>query len=171
MFSLLAVLSLAACDFGGPPSSWETITAIVETDAVHRAGDAADDPAIWRNEADPAASLIIATDKRAGLYVYDLSGRQVSFLGAGQTNNVDLRELRPVAGKNTILVAASETANNRVVFFTLDPKTGELASLPTNLHSELSAIYGLCMYQPEPDSIEVLENRYGILARRANGLA
>ena len=54
--------------------------------------DAADDPAIWRNAANPAASLIVATDKKAGLYVYGLDGKVKSFLNAGRVNNVDLVE-------------------------------------------------------------------------------
>src|SRR3546814_8619832 len=46
------------------------ISARVETVPVKSPGDAADDPAIWANPDDPAASLIVATDKKAGLYLY-----------------------------------------------------------------------------------------------------
>nr|BEK63089.1 hypothetical protein KPHV_03160 [Kitasatospora purpeofusca] len=41
-------------------------------------GDAnADDPAIWRNSADPGRSLVVATAKQGGLRVYDLDAREV----------------------------------------------------------------------------------------------
>ncbi|MEU1281816.1 phytase [Streptomyces sp. NPDC005805] len=60
----------------------------------------ADDPAIWRNPADPARSLVIATAKEGGLRVYDLDARLVQSLPAppparpgdapGRFNNVDL---------------------------------------------------------------------------------
>ena len=57
-----------------------SFTARGETEPVGTANaDAADDPAIWRNAADPAASLIVATDKKAGLYVYGLDGKVRQF--------------------------------------------------------------------------------------------
>jgi 3-phytase len=57
------------------------------------AEDAADDPAIWRNARRPSASLIVATDKKAGLYVYGLDGQVRSFVKAGLVNNVDLIDM------------------------------------------------------------------------------
>lgn len=66
--------------------------------------DAADDPAIWRNRRDPAASLIVATDKRAGLYVYGLDGKPRHFVAAGRVNNVDLIDM----GDAGIIVVASD---------------------------------------------------------------
>src|SRR3546814_13149535 len=54
-----------------PPAPTVAVTAVAETEAVAtRDADAADDPAIWRNADDPQASLLVATDKKAGLYVY-----------------------------------------------------------------------------------------------------
>ena len=71
-----------------------TVTARAETPPVGTAReDAADDPAIWRNPANPAASLVVGTDKKGGLYVYDLKGAQKSFLAAPGLNNVDLIEI------------------------------------------------------------------------------
>src|SRR3546814_12710561 len=64
------------------------VTALVETVPAGSYGDAADDPAIWANPGDPAASLVIATDKKAGLYVYDMRGEVVQFLPDGKMNNV-----------------------------------------------------------------------------------
>jgi len=55
------------------------------------ARDAADDPAIWRNVDDPTKSLIIGTDKRAGLYVFGMDGSKKFFLPEGELNNVDVR--------------------------------------------------------------------------------
>ncbi|MBJ7444136.1 MAG: phytase, partial [Sphingobium sp.] len=70
-----------------------SVTARGETTPVGTTNaDAADDPAIWRNAADPAASLIVGTDKKAGLYVYGLDGKVRDFLDAGRVNNVDLKD-------------------------------------------------------------------------------
>ena len=57
------------------------------------AEDAADDPAIWRDPRNPERSLIVGTDKKAGLHVYRLSGESVHFTPAGRVNNVDLVDL------------------------------------------------------------------------------
>ncbi|WP_030044896.1 phytase [Streptomyces resistomycificus] len=67
----------------------------------------ADDPAIWRDPADPARSLVVATAKEGGLRVYDLDARQVQSLPAprppaegaapGRFNNVDLALGDPAA--------------------------------------------------------------------------
>jgi 3-phytase len=68
------------------------------------AEDAADDPAIWRNPRRPDASLIVATDKRAGLYVYGLDGKVRHFVPAGRVNNVDLIDM----GAAGVIVVASD---------------------------------------------------------------
>src|SRR3546814_11153568 len=79
------------------------ISARVETVPVKSPGDAADDPAIWANPDDPAASLIVATDKNAGLYLYEMKAAVVDFAPVGKMNNVHLRTgvHRPQIGKET----------------------------------------------------------------------
>ncbi|KPH57402.1 phytase [Novosphingobium sp. ST904] len=114
--------------------------------------DAADDPAIWRNSADPAASLILGTDKKAGLYVYGLDGKVRDFAAAGALNNADLREVRFADGSKRILVGASDRtdrAEPRIALFTLDGGTGKLAALGAEAflpagHAPAEA-YGFCM--------------------------
>ena len=117
-----------------------------QTDAVGTANaDAADDPAIWRNPADPAASLIVGTDKKAGLYVYDLKGKQRSFLSAGRVNNVDLRDM----GAEGIIVAASDRSdplNAKLALFRLDPKSATLTALG-KVSAGPGEAYGLCLYR------------------------
>jgi 3-phytase len=152
---VLTLTLIAACDFTGPPSHWKSIRAVAETQPVHRAGDAADDPAIWYNRSDPSTSLVVATDKRSGLFVYDLNGKELSFTAAGEPNNVDLRELTLADGQRRILVAVSDRLSNAVKFFMLDENSGSLTPLQSDLQSELGEIYGLCMYQPGPDVVEV----------------
>src|SRR5690606_16649840 len=43
-----------------------------QTDPVNTSGDAADDPAIWIHPQQPERSLVLGTNKKAGLQVYDL---------------------------------------------------------------------------------------------------
>jgi 3-phytase len=146
---LLAATALAACGSkrSGTPVADGTptasVTASTETVAVATANaDAADDPAIWRNAADPAASLIVGTDKKAGLYVYGLDGKVRDFANAGRVNNVDVIDF---GGR--VIVAASDRndeANAKIALFSLDPATSKLASLGT-VAAGAGEAYGLCL--------------------------
>lgn len=142
---LLATL-LAGCatsPTGLPPVP---VFAVGETEPVGTANeDAADDPAIWRNPANPEESLIVATDKKAGLYVYGLDGNVRAFIDAGAVNNVDLVTL----DDGVVLVAASDRidlANSHIATFTLDTVSGELTPLG-RIPSGPGEGYGFCMSQ------------------------
>lgn len=139
-----AAFLLAGCvttPTGLPPVS---VFASGETEPVGTANeDAADDPAIWHNEANPEASLIVATDKKAGLYVYGLDGSIRSFLDVGLVNNVDLLTLPD----GTILVGASDRNDPlqaHTVLMTLDPQTAELTQV-SRFHVGAGEGYGFCM--------------------------
>ncbi|ATE67479.1 phytase [Rhizorhabdus dicambivorans] len=148
---LIALLSLAGCATTATrpaisPAPTASVQAKGETQAVGTANaDAADDPAIWRNPADPAASLIVGTDKKAGLYVYDLEGRQRFFIDAGRVNNVDLRDM----GAAGIIVAASDRndpRNAKLALFRLDPASASLVPLG-KLAVGPGEAYGICLYR------------------------
>lgn len=127
-----------------------TVTARGETAPVGTGNaDAADDPAIWRNAADPAASLVVGTDKKAGLYVYGLDGKTRDFLDAGRVNNVDLKGDVVINGAPGILVVASDrndVANAKLALFRLDPATARLTALGT-VAAGAGEAYGVCMYR------------------------
>jgi 3-phytase len=133
-----------------PPDATLVVTAKGETAPVQTGDDdAADDPAIWRNAADPAASLIVGTDKKAGLYVYGLDGRILDFLDAGRVNNVDLAEFQ-----GRVIVAASDRndkANAKVALFSLDTAKAKLTALGTVPAGQGEA-YGFC-FQREGDAL------------------
>lgn len=110
------------------------------------AADAADDPAIWVDPNDRTRGVIIGTDKKAGLYVYDLTGKQMQYLPGGKPNNVDLREGFPTAQGPKVLVAASDRGRRGAgaALFFLDPATLKLsfwAAVPI----DLTEPYGLCL--------------------------
>jgi 3-phytase len=143
--ALIPALLLAGCaTMPSPPTTLaESVTARGETEPVGTAAaDAADDPAIWRNARNPAASLIVATDKKSGLWVYGLDGKRRDFVRAGRVNNVDLRE----AG-GRIVVAASDrgdVANAKIALFTLDGRSGKLTAAGQHPAGAGEA-YGLCL--------------------------
>jgi 3-phytase len=85
-FVLAAASSAAA--FASPSDT--TVVrpyARVETEPVPHRGDAADTPDIWVHPTDPARSLVIATDKKGALMVYDLDGRLRQVASAGSRPN------------------------------------------------------------------------------------
>lgn len=109
--------------------------------------DAADDPAIWRNAVDPLQSLIVGTDKKAGLYVYGLDGKVRDFLDAGRVNNVDLKDGVAINGQTGILVVASDRndiASAKLALFRLDPATAKLTALG-KVDGGAGEAYGVCL--------------------------
>ncbi|WP_417198449.1 phytase [Streptomyces stelliscabiei] len=84
--ALTVTLAASPAGAGAGGSALPTVTATSESaGAVHdEAGGSsdADDPAIWRNPADPAAVVVVATAKEGGLRVYDLDARPVQSLPA-----------------------------------------------------------------------------------------
>ncbi|WP_260581885.1 phytase [Sphingopyxis sp. PET50] len=149
LLALLPLLPLAACAAGGekpvitglPPVS---VTATGETAPVGTGkADAADDPAIWVDPANPNRALIIATDKKAGIHVYDLAGRDIAFIEGGLVNNVD------VAGN---IVAASDRndgVNAHIAVFRLDPDKPSLTALGRAAAGTGEA-YGFCLKKTAP---------------------
>jgi 3-phytase len=130
------------------PSKLALVQPTMETETVDHDGDAADDPAIWVDPADPARSAIIATDKKGGLLVYDLSGKRLQFLPDGKMNNVDLREGFWLNGQTVTLIAASDRTHKAIALYTIDPQTRQLASVADGVQATgLSDPYGLCMYR------------------------
>jgi len=130
------------------------VFAVRETTPVASADDAADDPAIWHNAADPLASLVIGTDKDAGLNVYGLDGAVKSFLPAGLVNNVDLRAGIMVNGAEAVVVAASDRndiANGMMPLYTLDTVTATLTEI-VKVPAQVAEAYGICLYRRPADA-------------------
>jgi len=158
MISGFTFITLAACAAGevevpiavriANATPAVSVTARGETTPVGTTNaDAADDPAIWRNAADPAASLIVGTDKKAGVYVYGLDGKVRDFLDAGRVNNIDLKDGVAINGGTGILVVASDrndVARAKLALFRLDPATAKLTALGT-IDGGAGEAYGLCM--------------------------
>lgn len=146
--SLLAAALVAAAPFSTAEAQVSGETAEVrakgETAPVGTAADdAADDPAIWRNRRDPAASLIVATDKKAGLYLYGLDGKVRHFLGDGRLNNVDLIDM----GRAGVIVVASDrndVAAARLRLYRLDTKAQRLVPLGS-VDGGAGEAYGVCL--------------------------
>ncbi|WP_343733229.1 phytase [Duganella sp.] len=127
-----------------------------QTEPVARTGDAADDPAIWRNPADPAGARILGTNKKQGLLVYDLNGKQLQLLEVGRLNNVDVRQDVMLGGRKLDVAVATQRDDNSVMLFTIDAN-GTVATAGA-FATGLDDIYGMCLYRPQDGGLEAFIN-------------
>ncbi|WP_371640614.1 phytase [Streptomyces virginiae] len=163
----------AHADHGGTTPPLPRVTASVETPSLfddEAGGNAnADDPAIWRNAANPDASLVIATAKEGGLRVYDLDGRQVQSLPApappregdkpGRFNNVDLiTGLRFPDGRHDVAVV-SDRGRDQLRVYRIDPKrpTAPLVDVTDETAAPL-------VFSTSQDEVDDQRTAYGLAA-------
>ena len=134
--------------------------ASAQTTPVAAFGDAADDPAIWINEQDAKNSLILGTDKRRGLMVYDLAGNKVQSLNVGRLNNVDVRQHQGINNETHTWITASNRTLNSISVFTVDGdnKLNHVAEVATNLPE----IYGMCMYSSDSGHYVFVNDKSGL---------
>lgn len=161
------VAALATVALAAPPSPDDgpprlAPAALVETEPVPHEGDAADDPAIWIHPADPARSLVLGTDKKGGLCLFDLDGKllQVASDGA-RPNNVDVIYGFPLAGraKPVDLAVAGVRNGDRpgLAFWSIDPETRRLAEVgPVPAFPVFGGgePYGSCVYRSPRDGVQ-----------------
>lgn len=127
-----------------------------QTEPVARQGDAADDPAIWRNPSDPAGARILGTNKKQGLLVYDLNGKQLQLLEVGRLNNVDVRQGVTVGGRTLDVAVATQRDDNSVMLFAID--AGGTVTPAGAFATGLEDIYGMCLYRPADGGLEAFIN-------------
>jgi 3-phytase len=142
------MLLLAACS---ESASDEVPAAVVrarfETRPVPHTGDAADDVAIWVHTRRRARSTIIGTDKKGGIAVYDLRGRQIQYRRDGRINNVDLRRGFWLGGRRVTLVTATNRSDDSIEIYRVAPRTRRLVDVRARAVDAGPDVYGLCMYR------------------------
>ncbi len=158
---------VTGCTAATPPQLQlpaSTVQAAAETRPVETAAsvDAADDPAIWvpaggnttRFAGRDVAGVILGTDKKAGLYAYDLTGEVLQFLPDGLLNNVDLRP-----DGDGFIAAASDRGRMGVALYRYSPG-GEL--VPAGfIASDVGEPYGMCLGRWNDTLVAVLVAKDG----------
>lgn len=134
-----AVLAALALPASPAHAAAAAVTATVETAPVSHGGAAADDPAIWVHPTDPAKSVVVGTDKKGALEVYDMTGARIQRITGDYGNNVDLRG-------NVVVSADDEAAggNGAMHVYRIDPATRQLKRL-RDIPTEVTA-HGICLY-------------------------
>lgn len=141
----------------GPQTPLPELKPSAETSPMPQAGDAADDPAVWLHPENPAHSLILGTNKRQGLFVYDLQGQERQRLDVGRLNNVDVRYGVPWQGRIVDIAVASNRDLNALAVFAIDRRNAHV-ELVDNLPTRLDNIYGLCLYQDSDGKVFTFVN-------------
>ena len=125
--------------------------AVVETDPVLETGDAADDAAIWYDEADPARSVVVGNDKKGSLEVYDLAGHRIQRISGGFYGNVDIRRgFTTGAGAVDLVVAW----HGGIQVNSIDPTTRQLTNITDTTTGRIAVPTGgegLCLYRSPVD--------------------
>ncbi len=123
------------------------VKASAETSPVKDAGDAADDPAIWLHQKEPARSTIIGTDKKKGLLIYNLKGKILFNYPIGRINNVDIRYNFQLNGESFDIAGASNRTDNTLVFYKIEPDSGKLIPMQNGvIKSQVKEVYGFALY-------------------------
>jgi len=128
------------------PAQVASVAATVETTPVPSSGDAADDMVVWVHPTTPSASIVIGTDKHAGLAVYDLTGSQLQFLPDGDLNNVDLRYGFRLGSAEVALVTSGERSQDRLACYAVDANQRRLYNVAAHPIPLGFQVYGCCMY-------------------------
>lgn len=146
-FSLASAVLLVVMTSLGTGQAAIPISPKAETAPVPTDGDAADDMAIWIHPKHAEQSLLIGTDKKKGLAVYDLDGKQRQFLPSGRLNNVDIRYRFPLGGKEVALLTSGERDHNVLKAFTVDPDSRQVRDVSVGTELGASEVLGCCMYR------------------------
>jgi 3-phytase len=144
----------------------------VETPPVVSEGDAADDPAIWVDNANPINSKIYGTDKDSGIYTYDLEGNELQYFSLGLINNVDVRSGLDHYAFESVL-AGTRLDDNSLVIIPIDERGLLDIDEMINYSTAYNTIYGTClglindelyMYVSDEESFQIIEYKIAELS-------
>lgn len=109
-----------------------------ETVPLSESGDSADDVAVWIHPDDPSESLLIGTDKKRGLAVFNLEGKLLHFYSDGKMNNVDIRG---------DIAAATNRTKNALSIYSI--RTNDRSLVRVAEEASTIPVYGVCMYRSQ----------------------
>ena len=164
MYRILNVLfSISSLNAQGPNDLgsllYKEVTANVETEPVFAGDDAADDMCVLENFNNPESSLIISSDKKYGIIVYDLEGVKLYDYEVGRINNVDILPSRSF--QNKYIVAGTNRTYNSIDIYLFNSK-GELENLILRKEiPSLKDVYGVTFYRDEFNTYLFISDKKG----------
>ena len=164
MYRILIVLfSISSLNAQGPSDLgsllYKEVTANVETEPVFAGDDAADDMCVLENFNNPESSLIISSDKKYGIIVYDLEGVKLYDYEVGRINNVDILPSRSF--QNKYIVAGTNRTYNSIDIYLFNSK-GELENLILRKEiPSLKDVYGVTFYRDDFNTYLFISDKKG----------
>ena len=135
------------------------VNADVETEPVFAGDDAADDMCVLENFNNPESSLIISSDKKYGIIVYDLEGNKLYDYEVGRINNVDI--IPSKYGQDKYLVAGTNRTYNSIDLYIFN-SNGELEkNIVREVVPSLKDVYGITFYDDEYNTYVFVSDKKG----------
>ena len=135
------------------------VNADVETEPVFAGDDAADDMCVLENFNNPESSLIISSDKKYGIIVYDLEGNKLYDYEVGRINNVDI--IPSKYGQDKYLVAGTNRTYNSIDLYIFN-SNGELEkNIVREVVPSLKDIYGITFYDDKYNTYVFVSDKKG----------
>jgi 3-phytase len=143
----------------------DIIKPVIVTDTVKYDTD---DPAIWINTANPAASLVLGTDKDqdGALYVFDLNGKVIEnkvVRNLQRPNNVDIEYGLTLKGKPVDIAVVTERITHKLRIYSLPDMQpidgGGLEVFVGETTAEYRDLMGISMYKDPAGKIYAIVGR------------
>ena len=135
------------------------VNADVETEPVFAGDDAADDMCVLENFNNPESSLIISSDKKYGIIVYDLEGNKLYDYEVGRINNVDI--IPSKYGQDKYLVAGTNRTHNSIDLYIFN-SNGELEkNIVREVVPSLKDVYGITFYDDKYNTYLFVSDKKG----------
>ena len=135
------------------------VNADVETEPVFAGDDAADDMCVLENFNNPESSLIISSDKKYGIIVYDLEGNKLYDYEVGRINNVDIIQSKFIQDK--YLVAGTNRTYNSIDIYIFN-SNGELEkNIVREVVPSLKDVYGITFYDDKYNTYVFVSDKKG----------
>ena len=106
--------------------------------------------------------MILGTNKRKGLEVYNLDGARVQSLNVGNLNNVDLRQNVEWDGAIVDIAVATNRSTNSLSLFAIDRELGYVEHLSNeSIALELPTPYGICLFKKNSSIYAFVNDKNG----------
>ena len=124
IMSSLVLVAAAGLPGNAAPEVPTLVKSDDETTPVTHTGDAADEPTVWVNQANPGQSLILGNDKKGSFESYDLNGDLVQRITDATPfwGNSDVRPNVTIGGFHGDLITVSHGTGFKA--YTVDPRPG-----------------------------------------------
>ena len=135
------------------------VNADVETEPVFAGDDAADDMCVLENLMNPEKSLIVSSDKKYGIIVYDLEGNKLYDYEVGRINNVDI--IPSKSNQDKYLVAGTNRTYNSIDLYIFN-SNGELEkNIVREVVPSLKDVYGITFYDDNYNTYVLVSDKKG----------